>query len=341
MEEDRDHHHTEAPMLPDTNRRKFSDGRRSRKSLSMINVDGRRSTEVFVEGDTLEEASLRGERCLYVNDKWKVLREGPWASDKSFLLMGEIDGKQPTNQIQLKHSFFWFHVREYIWLRVVVDVIKPLLRGKKICIGVKALFGHVSPMRDCPIIAITVAISDTLSRIASLRGGGLAQLWLASVDITIQSYSSNHIDAVLKDVGRNKVCFFMMGVYVHPDATQRRMMDDCLLRDLGYNGEKFTWCNWRDGTSSVLERLDRAVANLQWCTSFPQAVVIHGCSPYSDHILLWLEVECIDEKMKWSKKMFRFEAMWVGEEECKNIVDRVWNMGGDRTCRRRSDETDF
>ncbi|CAI9758270.1 unnamed protein product [Fraxinus pennsylvanica] len=80
-------------------------------------------TEVFVERDTLEEASLRRERCLCsqlltsrhynkealfnANGKRKVLCEGSWAFDKSLLLMGEIDGKQPTNQIQLKHGSFW------------------------------------------------------------------------------------------------------------------------------------------------------------------------------------------------------------------------------------------
>ncbi|CAI9782167.1 unnamed protein product [Fraxinus pennsylvanica] len=172
-------------------------------------MDGE-ETEVLVEGETLEEASVRAERCLCAqlqtakyynnealfgtmrkicrlgrqvwfrelnptffliefedaNDKQKVLREGPWAFDKSLLLMGEIDGKQPISQIQLKHCSFWvrahnlpFSARakkrgvplfelkmcrwmcvdvrggEYMRLRVVVDVTRPLLRGKKICIG--------------------------------------------------------------------------------------------------------------------------------------------------------------------------------------------------------------
>ncbi|CAI9764252.1 unnamed protein product [Fraxinus pennsylvanica] len=172
-------------------------------------------TEVLVEGETLEEASVRAERCMcaqlqtakyynkealfgtmrkiwrlgrkvwfrelnstffliefeYANDKQKVLREGPWAFDKSLLLMGEIDSKQPISQIQLKHCSFWVRThnllpfsarakklgysvgssfvrvedvevddsgctwREYMRIRVVVDVTRPLLRGKKICIG--------------------------------------------------------------------------------------------------------------------------------------------------------------------------------------------------------------
>lgn len=59
------------------------------------------------------------------------------------------------------------------------------------------------------------------------------------------------------------------------DRVERQMMefqeavDCCFLRDLGYKGPKFTWCNKREGSASISERIDRFFANSTWCQKFP------------------------------------------------------------------------
>lgn len=41
----------------------------------------------------------------------------------------------------------------------------------------------------------------------------------------------------------------------------REVLTDCALMDLGFRGPKYTWCNKREGTNSISERLDRFMAN--------------------------------------------------------------------------------
>jgi hypothetical protein len=47
-----------------------------------------------------------------------------------------------------------------------------------------------------------------------------------------------------------------------------RVLKDCLLSDLGFSGPKFTWSNERDDEAFTQERLDRMVANSEWCEYF-------------------------------------------------------------------------
>lgn len=48
-------------------------------------------------------------------------------------------------------------------------------------------------------------------------------------------------------------------------------LEDCRLSDLGAPRPKFTWHNGRQGSDFTKERLDRVVANQQWCEIFPYA----------------------------------------------------------------------
>ncbi|KAK9987796.1 hypothetical protein SO802_028035 [Lithocarpus litseifolius] len=63
------------------------------------------------------------------------------------------------------------------------------------------------------------------------------------------------------------------------DAKQMEEFRDCLNRcelfDLGFIGQKFTWCNGRGGEQRTKVRLDRMVANEDWLSLFPEAGVRH------------------------------------------------------------------
>jgi hypothetical protein len=63
----------------------------------------------------------------------------------------------------------------------------------------------------------------------------------------------------------------------------RNTLEDCYLSDLGFRGPKFTWTGRRTDGVPIRERLDRAVANCQWCGLYRQAVVDVLAACTSDH----------------------------------------------------------
>ncbi|KAB2601993.1 hypothetical protein D8674_002998 [Pyrus ussuriensis x Pyrus communis] len=93
------------------------------------------------------------------------------------------------------------------------------------------------------------------------------------------------------------------------------------LMDLGYNGPAFTWRGMRK-KDWVEERLDRVMANEKWQQLWPNSQVMHETVLASDHCPVFLISNIEGQK---GRKMFRFEAYWVSEEECKNLVAKCWD----------------
>ena len=112
------------------------------------------------------------------------------------------------------------------------------------------------------------------------------------------------------------------------EAKQMAEFRDCLNRcglvDLGFIGQKYTWCNRRFGGERTKLRLDRAVANEGWMLRFPDARVFHSSMSISDHCLIKLSLKR-DQNRRPQKKRFMFEAMWTRE-----IPDagKLWNHHG-------------
>lgn len=50
---------------------------------------------------------------------------------------------------------------------------------------------------------------------------------------------------------------------------------------------------------------------------------------YSDHLHIWLELEG-GALPRPRKRLFQFEAMWVGEKECERIIENSWKNDADR-----------
>ncbi|KAL0318628.1 UNVERIFIED_CONTAM: putative mitochondrial protein [Sesamum angustifolium] len=110
------------------------------------------------------------------------------------------------------------------------------------------------------------------------------------------------------------------GIYGEPD---------CELHDLGFQGPNFTWCNNQQEPFTIRERIDRACSNAAWSHAFPEARVLHLESPYSDHAPLVIElVPPVHWDLSGCRKRFRFEAAWIQEPECEDIIARQWRSSG-------------
>ena len=104
----------------------------------------------------------------------------------------------------------------------------------------------------------------------------------------------------------------------------RECLSNCGLFDLGFVGQRFTWCNGRIGEQRTLVRLDRMVANKEWLNLFPEVKVVHRSVVASDHCLLSLSLR-MRKPRKVARKRFMFEEMWTREEGCREVVERAWD----------------
>lgn len=112
----------------------------------------------------------------------------------------------------------------------------------------------------------------------------------------------------------------------------RRCLEDVQLEDLGFVGDPFTWRNnWHLASGYVRERLDRAIANVRWRCLFPLYKIINGDPRHSDQRPVIAELNEQARPMQGTGKVraFRFEAAWLQEEGCAQVVEEAWNMAFD------------
>ncbi|KAF5481359.1 hypothetical protein F2P56_002016 [Juglans regia] len=98
------------------------------------------------------------------------------------------------------------------------------------------------------------------------------------------------------------------------------------LFDLGWKGDKYTWSNKHGDETFTKERLDRAVANIRWKRMFKEGWVEVLAARCSDHrpILLYVNQTFSSERKR--KRLFRYEAKWSLEEDCEEVIKRVWQV---------------
>ena len=102
--------------------------------------------------------------------------------------------------------------------------------------------------------------------------------------------------------------------------------DFCGLKDLGYTGLPFTWCNMRFDGSLVWVRLDRALATADWILKFPSIHLHHLQGLSSDRKPLWLASDDVNTRFYKPQKPFRFEAMCLKDDRCEEVVHSAWDM---------------
>lgn len=111
----------------------------------------------------------------------------------------------------------------------------------------------------------------------------------------------------------------------------REAMEACKFMDMGFVGYEFTWSNNRGGDANIQERLDRFFVNDLWKAKFPNSFVSHVPKRKSDHLPLLMSIRG-GQAVRGSRakgKRFRFEAMWLMEEESSEVVKGEWNHEDD------------
>jgi hypothetical protein len=97
----------------------------------------------------------------------------------------------------------------------------------------------------------------------------------------------------------------------------------CGLFDLGFSGPAYTWTNMRFSSTPIFERLDRCLANAEWCGLYPNTNVfnlpiIHSLS---DHAPILISTE---SQFRRPKLHFKFENWWTFEEDFQGIAKNAW-----------------
>ena len=104
----------------------------------------------------------------------------------------------------------------------------------------------------------------------------------------------------------------------------REALDFFSLKDLGFNGFPFTWCNRRPGVHNTWVRLDRGVATVDWILRFPTIKVHHLDCFHSDHKPVFLGLDLEVNRYYRKGRPFRFEAMWLKDNSCEKVIQMSW-----------------
>jgi len=78
------------------------------------------------------------------------------------------------------------------------------------------------------------------------------------------------------------------------------------------------------------ERLDHALVSTNWVGMFPRTKLFHIASSTSDHSILLLKASNPSLQKFRRSKIFRFEAMWLRDEACSEVVQDAWVRGENR-----------
>ena len=108
----------------------------------------------------------------------------------------------------------------------------------------------------------------------------------------------------------------------------RDVIHFCGFHDLGFHGVPCTWYKNQLSEVRLRIRLDRALANHAWKSKFVGAEVHHVPMSTSDHSLLALRLPKQEEDRNHKgQRMFRFEAMWLRDPQCDEVVQVAWYEG--------------
>lgn len=103
------------------------------------------------------------------------------------------------------------------------------------------------------------------------------------------------------------------------------MMEDCGLVDLGAIGGKFTRFRRSEGSKSISKRLDRAISECDWRSSFSETYVGNLLRHHSNHYPVLLRCKGVTSDRNTFP--FRFQAAWLQHKDFPQVVNSAWIKG--------------
>lgn len=101
------------------------------------------------------------------------------------------------------------------------------------------------------------------------------------------------------------------------------------LSNLGWVGDKFTLSNKDVDDFFTKKRFDRVVVDIKWSNLFSNGLVKILPAIRSDHRPIMLELNGKNFDGRRWRRIFRFEAKWVLEEESATIIQEAWMSSAD------------
>uniref|UniRef100_A0A803Q660 Reverse transcriptase n=1 Tax=Cannabis sativa TaxID=3483 RepID=A0A803Q660_CANSA len=100
-------------------------------------------------------------------------------------------------------------------------------------------------------------------------------------------------------------------------------LHDCQLGELELHGYGFTWERGRGTAAHIEIRLDKAFANYDWFSLFPDAKLSNFDYSSSDHTPLFLELETVSSIH--AIHLFCYKNAWSREPLCAELVKSCWS----------------
>ncbi|XP_042969164.1 uncharacterized protein LOC122301866 [Carya illinoinensis] len=104
----------------------------------------------------------------------------------------------------------------------------------------------------------------------------------------------------------------------------RNAVDQNNLTDLGHKGVAYTWSNNQKEGNFTKVRLDKCFANQRWRQTYQKVSVENLVARSSDHNPILLCTSKYAAVTPVKQRLFRYEAWWSKEEECKEVITNNW-----------------
>ncbi|XP_019172917.1 PREDICTED: uncharacterized protein LOC109168359 [Ipomoea nil] len=101
-------------------------------------------------------------------------------------------------------------------------------------------------------------------------------------------------------------------------------LNECNLVDMGMSGGRFTWSKGHGTEAWVEERLDRAVATVEWLEIHDDTEVRKVYTSQSDHSAIFVDME--PRPIRHARRSFKFESAWLLDEGCAMVVEAAWGQ---------------